>query len=263
MVLADGQSVTGAFAGFRDHRFVLRTGRGEEHSEFASDVRSVRLTAPLSVSAQFVNKRFDNVHFTGYADYAIRFTRAGEQISEPVPLLVRMDVITNAVSARAAASGGTEGADAGGPAPAAGRQGRAVPVDDPGEPGERQWTRSGRWREVADPEVRVISRGEAVDIGGSLAKGTVNVVHFNLPSVLSSVRQGGYIAAMASRSKGRFVVARVDIADWNSPICGALDLKSLPQFWFYSRSGRLTRKLTARFTEADIDAALKEALQAN
>jgi hypothetical protein len=36
-------------------------------------------------------------------------------------------------------------------------------------------------------------------------------------------------------------------------------IKSLPQFWFYSRSGRLLKKLTDRFTEADIDEAFKEA----
>jgi hypothetical protein len=43
----------------------------------------------------------------------------------------------------------------------------------------------------------------------------------------------------------------------------ALELNSLPQFWFYSRSGQLTKKLIERFTEADIETAMKEAQHAH
>jgi len=36
-------------------------------------------------------------------------------------------------------------------------------------------------------------------------------------------------------------------------------IASVPQFWFYDRAGRLTTKLTERFTSTDIEAALKDA----
>jgi hypothetical protein len=114
-------------------------------------------------------------------------------------------------------------------------------------------------RTVEDISVVVISRGEAVDIEQSLKPGRVNVVFFHFPQAHSSVRQGNYVELMARESRGRTVILKLLIPGWEAPVCMERGIKSLPQFWFYSRSGRLLKKLTDRFTEADIDEAFKEA----
>ena len=111
---------------------------------------------------------------------------------------------------------------------------------------------------VESPGVYVISHGEEVDIDKALTAGRINVVFFHFPEAHSSVRQGNYIELLARQSQGRVVVQKIIIANWQAPICKALQLTSLPQFWFYSPSGRLIKKLTERFTEADIDDAFKE-----
>ena len=113
-------------------------------------------------------------------------------------------------------------------------------------------------RTVESPGVYVISHGEDVDIEKSLMAGRINVVFFHYPEAHSSVRQGNYIELQASRSGGRVAVQKLVIANWQAPICKAKQLTSLPQFWFYSPSGHLVKKLTERFTESDIDDAFKE-----
>jgi hypothetical protein len=114
-------------------------------------------------------------------------------------------------------------------------------------------------RTVENPGVFVISQGESVGIEKSLMSGRVNVVFFHFPEAHSSVRQGNYVELLARQSQGRVVVLKLIIPDWKAPVCVERDVKSLPQFWFYSPSGRLVRKLTERFTESDIDQAFKEA----
>ena len=114
-------------------------------------------------------------------------------------------------------------------------------------------------RIAESPGVYVISRGEDVEIEKALQPGKVNVVFFHSAVVHSSVRQGNYVELLAQQSRGRAVVMKLVLPGWNAPVVKAKELKSLPQFWFYSPSGRLVKKLVDRFTEADIDDAFKEA----
>ena len=113
-------------------------------------------------------------------------------------------------------------------------------------------------RTAESPGVFVISHGEDVDIEKALTAGRINVVFFHFPEAHSSVRQGNYIELLARQSQGRVVIQKLIVPNWQAPICKSLQLTSLPQFWFYSPSGRLVKKLTERFTESDIDEAFKE-----
>ena len=275
MVLATGQTVKGTFEGFQDHRFVFKAEGGKEYREFASSIRLIDVENPPKVSVQFVADRMENVEFSGYSQFNVRLLRGSEEVLMPATMLKQIVIAEAAVPTAPSddAPGGDEDRPAeeppvrkppvrGGPAPAASNP-VPMPVPMPGTaPAVRDWGRTGKWREIQTSTAQVISHGEEVDLSQALKKDVVNVVHFHKASVLSSVRQGNYMETLSQKSKGRIAVQRV-IADWNSPICVALEIKSLPQFWFYSRSGTLTRKLVDRFTEADIDAALKEAARAN
>ncbi len=105
----------------------------------------------------------------------------------------------------------------------------------------------------------VISRGEPVQIEQHVQRGAVTVVHFHLPTSLSSVRQGGYVERLAANSRGAVAFRRVEVSGWDQPVCRELNIRSLPQFWFYDPAGRLAVQLTDRFTEADIEAAITKA----
>jgi thiol:disulfide interchange protein len=59
----------------------------------------------------------------------------------------------------------------------------------------------------------------------------------------------------------RVVLLKVVVQDFKAPILTALNIQGLPQFWVYNAQGKLTKKLTDRFTEGDIDAAIREALR--
>jgi hypothetical protein len=269
MVLTNGATVRGAFGGFQEHRFVMRAAGGQDRREFASNVRAIKVDEPIPVAAQFVSGRLDDALFTGYSAFSVRFLKDEEDIVRPATMLKRMDILTDAVPPAPEPApvepGETEPPPEPAPVPQRApettvklRVPRVETVSPP--PGtKRKWGQSGRWREMpSSGVVQVISNGEEVDIAGTLKKGAVNVVHFHMASIHSSVRQGNYIETVAQKSKGGIVVRRV-VTDWKSPICEALKIDSLPQFWFYSRSGRLCRKLVSRFTESDIDGAFKEA----
>jgi len=104
------------------------------------------------------------------------------------------------------------------------------------------------------------SNGE-LDIGALVEPGLVTVVHFHMASVVSSVRQGNYIAALAGDSKGKAKVVKIELTSFDAAMARKYGIASAPQFWFYSRAGKLVKKLTERFTEEDIDQALKEAMR--
>jgi hypothetical protein len=268
LVLATGRSIKGTFGGFRDHRFLFKSADGKDVAEFAANVRSIAVASPLSVSVQLVGKQYDNVQFKGFSRFTVRLVREDEELEEPVALLKLMEL---ADKAEPKVSDEQEPPEA--PAEPVAVLPKPAVTPAPAESlpdqktaaspkGERAWNPSGKWQSVVTPGVQTISHGETVEIGPLLKKGVVNVVHFHLGSAHSSVRQGNYVETLAGKSKGRVAIRRVDIPDWKAPICEALGLKSLPQFWFYSRTGRETKKLTERFTEADIESALKEALRA-
>lgn len=114
---------------------------------------------------------------------------------------------------------------------------------------------------VAEPEVRTISTGDVVNVTNSITAGTATILHFHLPSSIPSQRQGTYVAALGRDSHGKLGVVRVVVPDFDCPVARQYGLKSLPQFWFYSRSGQLVRKVTDRFSPVDIDAAVREVMR--
>lgn len=270
LMLANGQTVKGSFAGFRDHRFLFKTAAGKDVSEFAAKIRGIVIEKPCYVSAQFVTKKYEQVQFKGYLGFMVRLSSEEGAIEEPVTLLKSMETVEAPAVAEAPAQNAAPAPDDNGgveetppPATVVPRVApRPDPRSGPSSPAGRDWKRTGKWRVVESKLVDTISQGEDVDVEASLKKGVVNVVHFHLGSIHSSVRQGNYVETLADKSKGRVAVRRLDIPDWNAEVCQAQELKSLPQFWFYSRSGRLVKKLTERFTEADIEIALKESLRA-
>ena len=272
MALADGQTVKGTFEGFQDHRFLFKADGGKEYREFASAVRVIDVETPPKVSVQFVADRMENVEFGGYAQFNVRLVRGDEDVVRPATLLKQIVIDPPSLPTATAKEAGAPGGDQDHPvestpvqSPAAPVAPAPVPMVAPASapaPAVRDWARKGKWREIQTSTAQVISHGEEVDLSQALKKDVVNVIHFHKASILSSVRQGNYVEMLSQKSKGRVVMERI-VADWDSPICVALEIKSLPQFWFYSRSGHLTRKLVDRFTETDIDAALKEAARAN
>ncbi len=270
LVLANGQTLKGSFGGFRDHRFLFKTADGKDVSEFTAKIRGIVIEKPCYVSAQFVSKKFEQVQFKGYLGFMVRLSNEDGALEEPVTLLKSMEpveapAVLESPAQNAAPAPGDNGGVEETPPPAAvvpRLAPRPDPRPGPSSPAGRDWKRAGKWRVVESTMVDTISHGEDVDIEASLKKGVVNVVHFHLGSIHSSVRQGNYIETLAEKNKGRVAVRRLDLPDWNAEVCKVQELESLPQFWFYSRSGRLVKKLTERFTEADIEAALKESLRA-
>jgi len=89
--------------------------------------------------------------------------------------------------------------------------------------------------------------------------GVVTVIHFHKPGLISSVRQGNYVGELAHQSRGKIELVQIDIPDFDCPAARKYQITSAPQFWFYDRRGRLVTKLTERFTENDIEAALRQA----
>jgi hypothetical protein len=100
-----------------------------------------------------------------------------------------------------------------------------------------------------------------LDIASLVEMGVVTVIHFDLPSVVASVRQGNYIAALAGDSKGKIKVVKVPLGSFDTALAKKYGITSAPQFWFYNSAGKLVTKLTERFTEEDIGQALKEAMR--
>ena len=99
------------------------------------------------------------------------------------------------------------------------------------------------------------------DLAGLIKPGPVTVVHFHMATVVSSVRQGNYLAHRAANSKGKIEMVKVELKDWNEPVALKYAITSAPQFWIYDRQGKLRTKLVHRFTAQDIDSALKSAGQ--
>lgn len=115
---------------------------------------------------------------------------------------------------------------------------------------------------AAAPRVQQVAGGaEAVDIAALVKPGTATIVYIHHPDMAGNVRQGNYVETLEARHPGKVKVVKVEIAGWDSPTAVKYGIASAPQFWFYNRRGGEVRKLVDRFTEADIDTALKEALR--
>ncbi len=259
LIRTNGDSVEGTFEGFEKHQLVFRKTDGSEVREYASNVKSITVNPCPTVLVELINRRLDSVVFKGYDKYMVFLsddageTRAPATMLKAITILGRQEpeVRSPETMVPEASVVQKQGVRETGP----------VTAGPPPPPAAREWKQGGKWREMESSGVAVISRGEDVDIESRLKAGAVNVIHFHYAAAHSSVRQGNYIEMLARKSNGRVSMSRIVVPNWDAEICKAKDVKALPQFWFYSRSGRLTKKLTDRFTESDIDAAMKQALQ--
>lgn len=264
LIRANGEVLDGTFAGFDKHQLVFKKAAGGEARDFAANVKSIKVEDSPTVSVELLNKRYDSVVFKGYDKYTVYLEDNSGATRVPATMLKSITIIERpAIKEEPAPEPEVE------PPPSPAQQiAKTVPgvttvgAPAPRAPGAgREWKPTGKWREIESPDVPVISRGEDVDVESKLRKGVANVVHFHYAAAHSSVRQGNYIEVLARKSGGRIVVSRIVVQGWDAPVCEAKEIKALPQFWFYSRSGKLVEKLTDRFTEGDIDAAMKKALQ--
>lgn len=255
LALKDGRVVSGQLAGYAGRKFQFKADDGVTYSEYALDVRSIVPDAPRQVTVKLAAKQYDDVEFVRYDNFTLRVRKNGQQLNEPVISLSSMEVAAPAESdpGEAAVDGAAVAAEAGGKTPG------PIAVVKGAQPRERDWKRTGKWREMEEDKSSVISNGEEVDIEAHLTKGVVNIVHFHYPKSLTSIREGNYVAAVAAKKSNRVALVKVVMVDFESPVCKALDIRTAPQFWFYSPSGKLVKKLTDRFTEHDIDSAVKAA----
>ena len=98
-----------------------------------------------------------------------------------------------------------------------------------------------------------------LDIASLVESGKVTIVHFHMPSIMASMRQGSYAGSLEKNSRGKIKVATVTLDSFTSPVAQKYAITSAPQFWFYNPQGELTTQLVDRFTEADMDNAAKAA----
>jgi hypothetical protein len=90
-------------------------------------------------------------------------------------------------------------------------------------------------------------------------KGKITIIHFHMDEVMASVRQGGYVASIADKNKGKIRLVKVTVPGWDSEIAKKHGITSVPQFWFYNRRGQESSRLVDRFTGEDIDNAVRAA----
>jgi len=240
LTLRDGTFIRGTLQGFSDRKFKFMTDAGDLRSDYAVEIHVISLDSPVTASVKLIGGNEEEMVFNRLDHNMLKFKKDGQPLTVPAYLLKGMMVLEPV-----------------NPAPA-----KSDPSVDPWTappPNARDWKREGKWREIVDDKTPVISHGEVIDIDASLKKGMINVIHFHYPRAVGSVREGNYLQGIMKRYPYRLVVLKVVAQDFRAPICEALNLKTLPQFWFYNRSGRLVKKLTDRFTEADIDQAIKDA----
>jgi hypothetical protein len=238
MTLNNGQVVKGRFMGFTERKFDFKAEDGSAISEYPLNVKSIMPEVPLMVSVELARSTYENVEFRSFGEFVVHLSKEGKPIDERVIMLKKLTIHQPPQDAKI-------------------NKGKGEAPDEPAPEPAREWQRSGKWREIDSKSSLVISKGEEVDIEDFLKKGFVNIVHFHNPKLLPSIREGNYIESLAAKPSNRIVILKIVAADFKVPICEALEIKSLPQFWFYDARGRLVKKLTDRFTEGDIDGAIK------
>jgi hypothetical protein len=237
LVKTNGDVIEGTFNGFQNHQMVFSKTGGGEVREFAANIKTITVDPFPLVSVELINRRWNSVMFKGYDKNQVCLQSESGEIFTPATMLKGIAILSRTRKLEVSASGGVVA------------EGEAV----------REWRQSGDWRKIENSAIPVISRGEDINIASRVREGVVSVVHFHYPSSHSSVRQGNYIETIAMESKGSIAMSRVVVTNWSAPICKAKEIKTLPQFWFYGPAGTLVKKLTDRFTESDIDAAIKQA----
>jgi len=98
-----------------------------------------------------------------------------------------------------------------------------------------------------------------LDIASLIESGKVTIVHFHMPSIMSSLRQGSYAGSLERNSRGKIKVVTITLDSFTNPVAQKYAITSAPQFWFYNPQGELSTKLVDRFTEADMDNAARAA----
>jgi hypothetical protein len=243
LTLQNGQTIKGRLTGFSERKFTFATADGSTYSGYPLDIKTIVPDTPLKVSVKFSMKQYDSAEFIQFDQNTLRLRKNQQTLAEPV-MFLKTDPDRPSPTE-------TNGSDPTSP---------RLEMEDAPKP--RSWQRADKWREIEEDRSTVISRGEEIDLDAALKKGFVNVVQFHHPRSLTSVREGNYIQAIASKRSNRVVLLRVVVQDFKAPILVAQNIQGLPQFWVYSAQGKLIKKLTDRFTEGDIDAAIKEAHRA-
>ncbi len=252
LTLHNGQIIQGRLAGFSERKFSFEVSDGSIYFGYPLDIKSIVSDPPLRVSMKFSMRQYESVEFIQLDQNTLRFRKNGQMLNEPVVLLKSMQGKTKIADPERDAPPPVE-------PKGDGMTPSSVYLDE--APKAREWERKGKWREIEEDQPLVISRGEVINIDAALKRGLINVVQFHHPRSLTSVREGNYVQALASKKSNRIVLLKVIVQDFKAPIVEALNISGLPQFWIYNAQGKLVKKLTDRFTEGDIDAALKEALR--
>lgn len=212
LTLASGESLQGAFTGFRGGQFHFAED-GEADRKFPQiKVAALSLSPPVSVNLKRRGGRNESgITLTAYNKPHFQFS-------------------------------GPDGA-----LNLAGAQVASIEVLDTFARAMQHQTERDRADQAA-----VASEGRLV-----VPTGQVTVVHFHMESVVSSMRQGHYAQTLAGKHKIAYV--RVDLTGWTDAIATEHHITSAPQFWFYDREGRVTQRLTDRFTDVDLETAFRKA----
>ncbi len=103
--------------------------------------------------------------------------------------------------------------------------------------------------------------GPQISVKEMIEEGMATVIHFHCDDGPASQRQGNLCERLCKESKGKAVYKRLVVKDLNDPLAKRYKLQSLPQFWFFTPKKAVFVKLSERFTEEDIEKALKGAIR--
>jgi hypothetical protein len=214
------RSVKGVFTGFAKGQFRFQTWDGQTVAEKALNVRRLVLDKPVSITLDTRSRKEpETVQLKGYESGQFRIVRGGRDA-------VERESQVQSVTVRQSEQAFTEYME----------RAQKAQEDAPG------------------PEARIPEQLEDL-----VEMGKVTVLHFHQPDSVTSTRQGSYCRRLATDSHGRIVYKRLALTGTDDPAVARFGLTTLPQFWFYSRSGKLVTKLTDRFTPADFQGALDAA----
>ncbi len=215
------RTAKGTFTGFGKGQFEFQTWDGQTLHEKAMNVRRLALDKPLKVVLQTRSRKdSEAVLLKGYERGQFRIVR-GER-----------EAVERESQVRSIALHESEQSFAG-------------------------YLERARKAEQAEEKAAESAPPERLE--DLLEMGAVTVIHFHQPDTVTSTRQGSYCRRLAEDSHGRLVYRRITIPAPEDPLAVKYGLKTLPQFWFYSRSGKLTAKLTERFSPEDFQDAIAAA----
>ena len=103
--------------------------------------------------------------------------------------------------------------------------------------------------------------GPQVSVKEMIEEGMATVIHFHCDDGPASQRQGNLCERLCKESKGKAAYKRIVVKDLNDPLAKRYKLQSLPQFWFFTPKKAVFVKLSDRFTEEDIEKALKGSIR--